>query len=130
MKCHLILLLCAGMLIAGCAQTATDPEAPSNSIEAYLAALVAKDSETFNTLFCADYESEALIEFDSFGAVDAELEDATCTTGESTDAGTVVTCAGSIKIVYDGETNNSLDLSRTPYLAVQEDGEWKMCGYS
>ena len=130
MKPTIILLFIVGALIAGCAQESSDPQAPAKAIENYVTAQVNKDSEAFATTFCAAYESDAMTEFDSFGAVDATIQDMTCEAGEITDGTATVTCTGSIDIVYDGENNRTLDLSRIPYSAVQEDGEWKMCGYA
>ncbi len=124
------LLLIMSVLIAGCATDQTDPEAPAKAIEAYLETRISKDSDIFSGTYCADFEATAITEFDSFGAVEATLEDMVCTVDSLDDGQATVTCAGNINVVYDGENNNTLDLARTPYSAVQEDGEWKMCGYA
>jgi len=129
MKPFYFFLLFVVMLIAGCAQDSSDPQAPAKAVEKYIQAQVAKDSDAFATTFCAEYELDALTEFDSFGVVDATVEDMTCEAGDIADGTATVTCTGSIDIVYDGENNRTLDLSRLPYSVVQEDGEWKMCGY-
>ena len=129
MKHPFILLLTLTLIIAGCAQEASDPNAPAEAVETYLEARISKDSEAFQGTFCADFEFEALTEFDSFGAVEASLEDMTCETDDISDASADVTCSGNVTIVYDGEDSNSIDLARFSYVAAQEDGEWKMCGY-
>jgi hypothetical protein len=130
MKYTFILLIGLTFIIVGCAQSQTDPEAPAKAVEKYLEARISKDSELFQDTFCATFEADALTEFDSFGAVDATIEDMTCEAGSVSEGSADVTCSGSVTVVYDGENTNTLDLSRFLYTAAQEDGEWKMCGYS
>ena len=130
MKYTFILLIGLAFIIVGCAQSQTDPQAPAQAVEKYLEARISKDSELFQGTFCATFEADALTEFDSFGAVDATLEDMTCEAGDILEGSADVTCSGSVTIVYDGENTNTLDLSRFVYTATQEDGEWKMCGYA
>jgi hypothetical protein len=43
-------------------------------------------------------------------------------------ATTLVACSGKIVTSYNGE-NTELDLTGRTYKAVQEDSEWRMCGY-
>jgi len=130
MKSPLIILITLTIILAGCAQDTADPQAPAKAVETYLEARISKDSEAFQGTFCADFEFDALTEFDSFGAVEATIEDMTCEVESTSDGSAVVTCTGSVDVVYDGETNDTLDLARFKYTATQEDGEWKMCGYS
>lgn len=130
MKPSYIVLLIVAVLVAGCAQDASDPQAPAQAVENYIEAQVNKDSEAFAGTFCAAYESEAMTEFDSFGAVEATIEDMTCEVDNLSDGTATVNCTGRIDVVYDGENNRTLDLARVPYSVVQEDGEWKMCGYA
>jgi len=117
------------ILVAGCTQEQSDPRAPAKAIERYLEARISKNNETFAGTFCSVFEFEALTEFDSFGAVEATIDEMVCTVDDISDQKAKVTCTGSVDVVYDGENNNTLDLGRFPYTAVQEDGEWKMCGY-
>jgi len=128
-KIILLLLVLTTALIAGCASDPSDPEAPANAVEAYLEARISKDNEVFQNTYCADFEATAITEFDSFGAVEATLEDMTCTVDSVEDDTAQVSCTGSVDVVYDGENTNSLDLARQTYVATQEEGEWKMCGY-
>jgi len=125
----LLLLTLTMIIIAGCASDPSDPEAPANAVEAYLEARISKDNEVFQGAYCADFEATAVTEFDSFGAVEAELVDMTCTVDSVEDGTAQVSCTGSIDVVYDGENTNSLDLARQTYVATQADGEWLMCGY-
>ncbi len=110
---------------AGCAQPADAP----TTIETYLKTMVAKDRDAFVKTFCAAYEADALTEFDSFGAVEAALDGVDCQSSGTDGGATLVTCTGSINVTYQGEDNQVLALENTVYRAVQENGEWKMCGY-
>ena len=130
MKTLFVLTVMLSILIVGCAQDQSNPDAPANAIERYLEAVISKNNETFAGTFCSDFEFEAQTEFDSFGAVEASIEDMVCTVASMSDQEANVNCTGSIEVIYDGENNNTLDLGRFPYSAVQEDGEWKMCGYA
>ena len=129
MKRSLILLITLALAIAGCAQDSSDPQAPAKAVEKYLEARISKDAEAFAGTFCSDFESDALIEFDSFGELETTLEDMVCEAGNVSDGSASVTCTGSVHTVYNGEARKPLDLARFPYIATQEDGEWKMCGY-
>lgn len=116
-----VFLLCA----AGCAGQSDAPTA----IETYLKTMVGKDRDAFVKTFCANYEAGALTEFDSFGAVEATLDGVDCATNGTDGGATLVTCTGSIAVTYEGEDNTLLALEGTVYRAVQDGGEWKMCGY-
>ncbi|HEX2908085.1 MAG TPA: hypothetical protein VHO69_14540 [Phototrophicaceae bacterium] len=113
------------VIMAGCATQADAPDA----VENYLKALVTKDREQFVKLFCADYEAAALIEFDSFGAVDAKLDGLACESAGTDGNATLVACQGQITVTYQGENNQILSLADNVYRVVQEGGEWKLCGY-
>ena len=113
------------LLAAGCAAQSSAPAA----IENYLKAMVAKDRDGFVKQFCADFEGDALTEFDSFGAVDAKLDGVTCEAAGTDGSTTLVKCKGSIAVTYQGENNKVLSLEDNVYRAVQENGDWKMCGY-
>lgn len=129
MKFLLILLPMLTILVAGCAQNQSDPNAPSKAIERYLEARISKNDEIFVGTFCSDFEFDALTEFDSFGAVEATIQEMSCKVDSISEGQANITCTGSVDVVYDGENNNTLDLGRFLYSAVQEDDEWKMCGY-
>ena len=98
------------------------------AIEAYLEALVSKDVIRAVNISCLDWEEGAHAEASSFEAVIVRLEGVAChPAGESGDQ-TKVDCEGKIIANYGGEDQDIL-LSERTYLAVVEDGEWKMCGY-
>lgn len=113
------------LFLTGCAGQSDAPTA----IETYLKTMVGKDRDAFVKTFCADYEADALTEFDSFGAVEATLDGVDCESSGTDGGATLVTCSGSINVTYQGEDNQVLALDNTVYRAVQEGGEWKMCGY-
>ncbi len=114
------------LMLAGCANSGE----AHKTIESYLQALVAKDDARFSQLICPAFEAEALTEFDSFGAVDASLDNVTCRTYGTDGNATLITCTGSIVVTYRGENNQVLDLSANIYRVTRVDGEWKMCGYN
>ena len=130
MKFIYVFLVANLMLFSGCATTQSDEIAPAKAIEKYLEARISKDSEAFTGTYCADFEFDALTEFDSFGAVEATLESMMCVTQNISEDEATIDCSGTMEVVYDGETNNSLDLGRFEYTAILEDDEWKMCGYN
>jgi hypothetical protein len=57
-------------------ETAADLRTPAvQRLEAYLQALVDKDEDTLVQMTCAEWELNALLEFDAFGGVETELDD-------------------------------------------------------
>jgi hypothetical protein len=124
---HVILsfaLCLAVFLLASCGTNST----AHSSIKAYLEALAAKNSDQLSNLSCADWESQAKTELESFGAVSVTLDNPSCQdTGTDGDY-TLVTCTGKIIANYGNEVLE-IDLSERTYLAINEGGEWRMCGY-
>ena len=116
----------AALLSACGPATSSDPAA--RAVEGYFIALVDKDSNRLAALSCATWETNALMELDSFQAVQTRLDGLVCqTTG--TDTGTaLVTCKGKIVATYNNE-DQELDLSVRTYHVVQEGGEYLVCGY-
>lgn len=120
----LVTILSASALTA-CASGSEN--APAKAVEDYLNALVAKDADRLSTLSCGEWEDDALIELDSFQAVEARLDGLACEqTGTDGDAALVL-CSGRIIATYNDE-DQDLDLSVRTYQAVQEGGEWLVCG--
>ena len=112
-------------ILTACA--ASGGNASVTAVEDYLTALVAKDADRLTTLSCGEWEEEALIELDSFQAVEARLDGLACEqTG--TDGNTaLVLCNGKIIATY-GDEDQELDLSVRTYQVVEEGGEWLVCG--
>lgn len=118
------LTLVATLALTACAGGGT----PGQAVEAYLQALVDGDEVAAVNLSCAAWEASARTESSSFEAVEASLQQVNCQQSGTSPEGTLVACSGSIEAVYDGEAQR-LALEGRTYLAVLEDGEWKMCGY-
>ena len=96
-------------------------------VESYLNALVAKNSDQLSAVSCAEWESSALTELDSFQAVETKLEGLSCAkTGTDGDA-TLVTCQGKLIATY-GSEDQELDLSTRTYRVVEQGGDWLVCG--
>jgi hypothetical protein len=115
----------AGVILAAC--SSSDADAPAQAVEEYLNTLVAKDADRLPTLVCGDWEEDALIELDSFQAVEARLEGMACQqTGTDGDIA-LVDCTGSIIATYNDE-DQELDLSVRTYQVVQDGGDWLVCG--
>ncbi|MDH5507368.1 MAG: hypothetical protein OEZ02_09115 [Anaerolineae bacterium] len=119
------LLIALILTLAACSSQAS---APAASVETYLRGLIEKDADAVINSSCLAWEAQALAEVDSFSTVDAELKDFSCTqSGETTD-GTLVSCSGTIIFSY-GDERQELSVEGQDYIAVQENGEWRMCGY-
>jgi hypothetical protein len=101
---------------------------PSKAIEAYIHALSNKDSVQISNLSCADWEQNALLEVDSLTAVGSKVEKLSCEQTGQNGVDTYVSCMGVLALDYNGEAQQ-IDLSTRTYIARQEDGEWRMCGY-
>jgi len=108
------------LILAACAQSD-----PSTAMMAYLQARVEADAAKMQSLSCTEWESQATIQAQSFRAMNAQLQDVTCTTGGQEGEYTLVICGGKIVTSYNGE-NREWELGS--YRMKQEDGEWKMCG--
>ena len=120
-----LLLAITATMIAACSSSNSD--APAQAVEAYLNALVAKDENLVQTLVCGDWEEDALIELDSFQAVDVRLDNAACTQTGSEGDTALVNCTGNIIATYNDE-DQELDLSVRTYQVVQQGGDWLVCG--
>lgn len=117
MACVLLL----GLILSACASDQTADQAILN----YLQAMLDGDESRVVSLACAEWEAQANVQVSSFGSLDASLEDASCEVNGTDGDYTRVVCSGHIAVVY-GEEEEKLPLGN--YRAIQEDGEWKMCG--
>jgi hypothetical protein len=128
-KQHLTLLvLMTALLITGCSSTASSAEA-GPAIEAYLEALIAKDPVEAVTLSCLAWEESARAEALSLEAVEVQLQGLACQASGEEGEFTVVDCEGVLIANYGGE-DQTIELGDRSYLALLEDGVWKMCGYT
>ena len=116
--------LLAAIVLAACSSSS---DAPARAVEEYLNTLVAKDADRLPTLVCGDWEDDALIELDSFQAVEARLEAMACQQTGTDGETALVDCTGSIIATYNDE-DQELDLSVRTYQVVQEGSDWLVCG--
>ncbi|PKO16323.1 MAG: hypothetical protein CVU39_08135 [Chloroflexi bacterium HGW-Chloroflexi-10] len=123
----LVVILLSSLILSACAG-GSGSAGPEKSVEAYLNALVAADAEKMSTLSCADWETNAMLELDSFQAVEASLKDMKCTQSGSDGDTALVGCEGQIVVSYDGEATE-IPLDSRTYDLVQSGGEWLICGY-
>jgi len=122
-KIALIIVTC--ILVTACGKS-TDPAV--KVVENYLIALVNKDASALSALSCADWESYALLELDSFQAVSTRLENLICSTTGIDGTVTQVNCQGKIVASYNNE-DQEFNLSFRTYQVVQQGGEYLVCGY-
>jgi hypothetical protein len=122
----LALLVSALTLLLAACGSSVDPAVAA--VEAYLNALVAKQSDTLSALSCADWESNALLELDSLQAVETRLDGLSCALAGTDGDTTLVVCQGKILATYNNE-DQELDLSVRTYQVVQQGGESLVCGY-
>ena len=119
-----LLAIAMFLLLAACAPRG---DGSALAVENYLKALVAKDSNKLSSISCADWESSALTELDSFQAVEAKLDGLSCAkTGTDGDTA-LVTCEGKLIATY-GNEDQELDLSTRTYRVIEQGGDWLVCG--
>ncbi len=117
-------VLCVCMLLLAACSQGSDP---SKAMMDYLQARVEANTDKMRRLSCADWESQALIQAESFRSMNAQLQNVSCSTGSKDGEYTVVKCDGRIVTTYNGEKR---EWELGSYRMKQEDGDWKMCGES
>ncbi len=118
-------VLLSGLLLSACAG---GQDAPAQTVVLYHQALVDKDQDKLISYSCGDWESQALLELDSFVSVETKLVDMTCQTVSEDGDTAKVTCDGAISASYNGEARE-FPLSGRTFLVVKENNEWRLCGY-
>jgi hypothetical protein len=121
----IILFVMMLFIISGCS---AGGDVQAQIVEQYLQALVDQDGARVSSLSCKDWESSAIMEMDSFQAVEASLVDLACVSGETVDDMTLVVCQGKIVATYN-EEQQELDLSLRSYQTIKDGAEWRVCGY-
>jgi archaellum component FlaF (FlaF/FlaG flagellin family) len=121
----ILVILIFVILIVGCK---VGQSGAAQAIEAYIKALSNRDSVQISNLSCTDWEQSAMLEVDSLTAVGSKVVDLSCMQIGQTGEDTYVSCTGMLSLDYNGEAQQ-IDLSTHTYIARQEDGQWRMCGY-
>lgn len=123
-SCLLFLIILLSSMLAGC----TAENGPADTVLSYYQALAAKDADRLSLLSCADWEAQAQVDLQSFGAVTVSLEEPACEQAGEDGGYTLISCTGKILADYGNEVLE-IDLSDRTYLTANEGGEWRMCGY-
>jgi hypothetical protein len=121
----LVSALCL-IVLPGC--SGGDGAGAAAGVERYLEALVTGDANQLVDASCAAWEADARLELDSFAAVSVELVEMQCEQSGIEGETAVVECSGTIVANY-GDEVLEIDLADRTYQAVNESGEWRMCGY-
>ena len=101
----------------------------ASAIQKYLQARAASEVDRMTLLSCPTWEAQARVEAASFKAMNAKLDNVTCQVSGSAGGSTLVTCQGHIVTTYQGEARQ-WTVGDHPFKVVQQDGEWRMCGYA
>jgi hypothetical protein len=123
----LILILALTLTAIILAACSSNNDAPVQAVQNYLNALVNKEADKLPTLVCGEWETDAMIELDSFQAVTATLEDVSCSQTGSDGDTALVLCTGNIVASYNNE-DQKLDLSTRTYQVIEQGGDWLVCG--
>lgn len=122
----LIFMVLIAIFLTSCSSTSSVPSV--RAVEDYIKALVNKNSATLSALSCADWESNALLEFDSLQAVETKLIGLDCSIVGTEGSTTQVNCKGKIIATYNNE-DQEIDLSVRNYQVVQQGNDYLVCGY-
>ncbi len=125
-KQAILMVIIVGMLLAGCQNTPAGE--PPKAVESYLQALVARDQNAMTAASCANWEANALNEYNSFNAVKLNLQSLACQEAGQDGNYHLVTCTGQIIANYGAE-DLQIDVAGRTYQVLQEGGRWRMCGY-
>ena len=120
-----IIMILSSIMLVSCSSGKDDAV---HVIEAYIQALSEKDSNQISNLSCADWEQNALIEVDSLTSVGSKVENLKCELDGQDGDDILVSCTGALVLDYNGEAQQ-IDLSSRTYIARNDSGEWRMCGY-
>ena len=128
MKNKLLILLLALILTAALTACESIQDGAAQAIEMYITAMVEKDTDVLINDSCAAWEEGAQTDSRALDGVEAYLEDLACASSGTDGDYTLVRCEGNIIATYAGE-DQPLPLDARQYLAIEEGGEWRMCGY-
>ncbi len=118
-------MLTLSIILSACGASASS--GATTAVEGYISALASKDQAALISNSCADWEDDALIEFDSFALVEVTVDGMSCAESGTDGDKTLVDCTGMLNMSYNGEPQ-SLDLADRTYEVIEQDGNWLVCG--
>ncbi|MBN2146880.1 MAG: hypothetical protein JW726_05810 [Anaerolineales bacterium] len=123
---HLLLpFALLGLLLTACTSA---EDSAALAVEGYIQSLIQQDANQLAGFSCSDWEAQAQIELDSLTGVTATTQDLQCQATSQEGDDILVECSGKIIFDYNGE-EQELSLEGRTYIAREEAGEWRMCGY-
>lgn len=120
----IFLVIGLSLILSACG---TDSSGATQAVEGYITALANKDEAVLVSLSCAEWESDAHIELDSFQLVTITLDDFACQQTGTDGEFALVDCQGKMLLSYNNEAQE-LDLSTRTYQVVEQSGDWLVCG--
>ncbi len=126
MKKAFFFLMLSTILLTSCGNSASPA---ADTAKKFLQALSDKDDALMLSYVCADYELDALLEFDAYALVQTTLTGLDCQQKEMDGDDALIICSGSIDATYNNEVRN-FDLSERTYRVVHQGGDWLVCGYT
>lgn len=117
-----------GILILVLTACSNPQDEAAHAIEEYISALSNKDSVQLSNQSCNAWQPDAAVEMDSLAGVGSKVENLDCQQTGEEGSDKYISCSGVLALDYNGEIQQ-IDLSSRTYIARQEDGEWRMCGY-
>lgn len=128
MRTIFLSLFLFAFLLSACVKSPSSADPAARAVEQYITALVEKNAERLSALSCADWEASALMELDSFQAVQTRVEELHCQAVSTEGTTSVVQCQGKLIATY-GNEEQSLDLSLRAYQVIQQGSDYLICGY-
>jgi hypothetical protein len=123
---YFMLLALVAFMIVTCQKSQASHA--SSVVRDYFEALVAKDANQAVNLSCTAWEEQAQIDADTFAINPATAENIQCKAAGEDGEATLVSCTGKLVLDYNGE-KQEINLADRTYRVVQENNEWRMCGY-
>ena len=123
-----IALVLVTLLLTGVLVSCNAEEPAVQVVNAYLDAVVEQDDVALQKLVCEEWQFDAMMEMDSFLAVNPQLENVSCSLVEDNGSTQLVNCTGNILATYN-EEQQAIDLSLRNYVVTEVAGEWLVCGH-
>ena len=125
MKKWFFFLIFFSVLITSCS---SNQNSQAKLVENYYQALMDKNLNLMLAQVCPSWEEQARTDYQSFAAVSAQLKDMHCTVQSLQENSATVKCQGKIEADYGNEILE-IDLSKFVFKIIQENGDWRLCGY-